>query len=222
MLTLQEVQEKTTQIFEQADGMGTHNLVVPTPPIIWKDKLNALEEENLLNKRAALLFDMRKWQVTEMGFKEIKTPELVEMLMGEPHTEEIEGKTRQNYEWAYNHHTDELLGKDWGGMPAIYNRVVRTGLWHLPPFAKKTVWTCQSGRLDYLKREIPYGVILRINECKKLKLFNVFNVIAPKEAWENETEIDPIVVATIWELPFKASGKNDSAGQTAHFFLAQW
>jgi hypothetical protein len=76
--------------------------------------------------------------------------------------------------------------------------------------------------LDYLKREIPYGVVLRINECKQLKLFNAFSVLAPMEAWEKKTDIDPIVVATIWELPLNNEKKRASAGQVAHFFLAQW
>jgi hypothetical protein len=43
------------------------------------------------------------------------------------------------------------------------------------------------------------------------------------EAWEKKTDIDPIVVATIWEMPPKVNGKDSRiAGQVAHYFLAQW
>jgi hypothetical protein len=43
------------------------------------------------------------------------------------------------------------------------------------------------------------------------------------EAWQRKTDIDPIVVATIWELPPQEKPKEGrSAGQAAHFFLAQW
>lgn len=93
--------------------------------------------------------------------------------------------------------------------------------WYLPPFKKKEVWRVRFGKLNYLKRDIPYGVVLRMNEVKKLKLFNVFNVMAPIEAWERKTDIDPIVVATIWEL-IKDEHGDRIAGQVAHYFLAQW
>ena len=92
----------------------------------------------------------------------------------------------------------------------------------MPPFAKTEKWRCRFGKLDYLKRDIPYGVVLRIQEVKELKLFNVFHVLAPIEAWERKTDIDPIVVATIWELPPNKDGAYKTAGQVAHFFLAQW
>lgn len=223
-MTLEEAKLSTSKIF---DGeMGLKELKVPEPPIIWKDKLEALEKANLEKQRSSLIFDMRKWQAKEMGFSEISSNDLVKMLMGEAHTETADGTERQNHEWAYNHHEDEMLGKEWGGNPIIYRRMVREGLWSLPPFSKKLKWECQWGRLDFLKREIPYGVVLRVNECKQLKLFNCFNVLAPMEAWIKKTDIDPIVVATIWELPPntdpKREGKRVSAGQGAHFFLAQW
>jgi hypothetical protein len=218
MLTLSETKSKTDSIFE-------NTLVLPKPPQIWHDKLEALTEAKLDQQRSALIFDMRKWQAKELGFEEISSSEMVKMLMGEEHTETDEGKDRHSYEWCYDHHLDIVLDKkdNWGGNPTIFNRVVRKGLWYVPPFSKVKVWSVQFGKLDYLKREIPYGVILKINECKALKLFNVFNVLAPMEAWEKKTDIDPIVVATIWEMPPKVNGKDSRiAGQVAHYFLAQW
>lgn len=218
MLTLAEVREKTSDIFE--NEMGCKDLVVPVPPPIWKDKLEAFESNNLNSQRTSLIFDLRCWQAKEMGFSQITVAEMVEMLMGEKPTSMIDGKGRQTYEWAYNHHDDDLLGANWGGTPAIFRNITREGLWHLPPFSKKIIWECQFGKLNYLKRTIPYGVVLRIEECKKTKLFNCFNVLAPMEAWERKTDIDPIVVATIWEL--SQDDNVMTAGQVAHFFLAQW
>jgi len=220
LLTLESVKETTTNIFE-----GGENIIVPMPPVIWKDKLAALEEANLSAHRSSLIFDMRCWQAKEIGFQQIEIVKLVEMLMGKSHTSngDGDGTVRQTYEWAYDHHADELLGKDWGGNPTIFKCEDRKGFWHLPPFSKKLIWEVQVGKLNYLKREIPYGVVLRINECKKLKLFNCFNVLAPMEAWERKTDVDPIVVASIWELPTPAEPtKGRTAGQVAHFFLAQW
>lgn len=216
MLTLQEVKTKSDLIFDHGE------LVLPEPSPIWKERMAALEEANLPKQRAALIYDMRKWQAEQLGFQVVDSSQMVEMLMGECHTETGEGETRQNYEWAYNHHEDEMLSKDWGGKPTTFKRVERKGLWYMPPFAKVTKWEAQFGKLDYLKRDIPYGVVLKINECKQLKLFNCFNVLAPMEAWTRKTDIDPIVVASIWELPPDDKGKTSSAGQTAHYFLAQW
>ena len=217
--TLQEIMATTSQIFQSDDGWKKPTL--PEPPIIWKDKIAALEEANLSSQRAACIFEMRCWQAKELGFHQVTTVDLVKMLMGEPHTDTEDAAERQNYEWAYNHHDNKLLEKIWGGKPVLFKRIIRNGLWHLPPFSKKLIWTCQFGKLNYLKREIPYGVVLRLNECKELKLFNCFNVLAPMEAWQRKTDVDPIVVATIWELP-PTDGKFNTAGQSAHFFLAQW
>ena len=220
MLLLDEVKQSTSQIFE--DETGCKELVVPTPSTVWKDKLDAFEGANLTTQRSSLIFDMRCWQAEAMGFRKIESSEMVQMLMGEPHTKEINGKERQTYEWRYDHHEDVAeLNSNWGGVPTIFQRIERKNFWYLPPFSKKILWQCQFGKLNYLKRTIPYGVVLRIEECKKTKLFNCFNVLAPLEAWERKTDIDPIVVATVWEITKDEKG-NGSAGQVAHFFLAQW
>jgi hypothetical protein len=218
-LVLADIKQATDSAFEK-DPM-----TVPTPPVIWKDRLEALDGANLAKQRAACLFDMRKWQAEKMGFKQVNSDDLVTMLMGEPFTESDSApeSERQTYEWAYDHHHDCTLGKDWGGLPHIWRRRERKGKWCFPPFTKTTIWEVQFGKLDYLKRDIPYGVVLRINETKTLKLFNAFNVMAPMEAWRRKTDIDPIVVASIWELPPRDDGKPaNSAGQVSHYFLAQW
>lgn len=178
-----------------------------------------------MKQRASCIFDMRCWQAEKMGFQKLASGVMVEMLMGESHTETNETDERQVHEWVYNHHDDEVYTKEkgWGSEPTTFIRMERAGLWCYPPFSKKQKWACRFGKLDYLKRDIPYGVVLRINECKALKLFNAFNVLAPMEAWERKTDIDPIVVATIWEMPPKDdSEKTPKAGQVAHYFLAQW
>ena len=215
MISFESVKNNVNEIF-------SNELIVPEPPIHWKDKIEALEEADLDKQRAAAIYDMRKWQAAEMGFQEIDSADMVEMIMGQPHTLSEDGKNRQQYEWIYNHHLDTNDDDSgWGGKPTIFKRIEKVGLWHLPPFSKKVVWEVQFGKLNYLEREIPYGVILRINEIKKLKLFNCFNVMAPMEAWQKKTDIDPIVVASIWELP-PSIEKKSTAGSVSHWFVAQW
>lgn len=212
MTNMMEIKNETEEIFNE-------ELKVPEPSIHWKRKLEALEEAELENQYKACLFDMRCEQAKLMGFKRFKSDDLVEMLMGEKHTHTGSGEKRQNHEFMYNHHTGiTLIGDNcnWGGNPTLFYHKYNPTSWFLPPFSPIEKWRCQFGKLDYLKRTIPYGVVLKINEVKRLNLFNVFNVLAPMEAWELKTDIDPIVVATIWEI----NGSN--VGQSAHFFLAQW
>ena len=121
----------------------------------------------------------------------------------------------QTYEWVYNHHKDKVE-TNWNGQPTDY--FLKKG------FLRKKVWQCRLGRLDYLTIPLPYGVVLRINELKERKFFNAFNVLAPIDAWmeEPKAQIDPIVVGTIWEMPIDYEGWCGTAGETNHFFIAQW
>jgi len=216
-MTLQEVKEKTEKVFD------VDELKIPEPAIHWKDRLESLDESKLTNHHCNLIFDMRVEQVETMGFVQMDSDELVDILMGSPHNElEDDHLNRQNHEWAYNHHTDEVYVETWGSKPTDFYLLEKKNSWWLPPFGKKEIWRCRFGKLDHLKRDIPFGVVLRINELKDLKIFNAFSVLAPIEAWERKTDIDPIVVATIWEMPFGKDGKCNDAGEVKHFFIAQW
>ncbi len=138
--------------------------------------------------------------------------EQAKTLMGEPSTHTRTDKTRQNHEYVYFHHTDTVSKGNactWGNKSEVYYRKVKTGMWFIPPFSPQEQWACMHGKLDYLRPAIPYGVVLRLNELKKLKLFNSFSVIAPVEAFKNETDLDPIVLGEIWTL----SGTNSTGNR---------
>lgn len=221
--------EVLTELITTTNKVFEGELKVPEPSQDWKRKLEVLEQASLVRQKGALLFDLRCWQAEQLGFKRMTIVQMVEALMGQPHTDIGAGTERQHHEWYYNHHTDvTLAGKDcnWGDIPTQYFRMEKKNTWYLPPYNKQEAWRCQFGKLDYIKRQIPYGVLLRIEELKKMKLFNAFNILAPMEAWTSKIEIDPIVVASIWEIttkdPTADPKKYDSSGQDAHFFIAQW
>lgn len=213
MLTLEQIVTETTPIFEK-------DLVLPEPPVRFKDQLEALHEAKLPRQRSACIYDMRVWQAETLGFKAITIEAIVQMLMGEPHTDHKDGETHK-LEYVYNHHNDEV-SNTWTAKAAIYYRREKQGLWHLPPFKKMTKWEVQHGRLDYLKRELPYGVVLRINELKKLKLFNSFAVVAPMEAWLKQSDIDPVVIANLYQIPPDDNGKYTNVGSMKMYFIAKW
>lgn len=212
---LSQVIKETDLVFE-APG-----LKVPEPSLDWKRKLEALEEACLPVQRAKLLMDMRSWQAEQMGLKKMSVPEAVKLLMGEAHTGQEDAEQRHTLEWMYCHHEDKVFEGSactWGSKPMQYYKTEKHGLWHMPPFAKKEKWRCQYGMFNYLKRDVPYGVVLRLIECKKTKLFNAFQVLAPMDAWLTDADIDPIILGAIWEKP---PGGNTS-GREQLFFVAQW
>jgi len=212
-VVLEEAVALTDPIFEK-------ELTLPEPPIHFKDKIDALKEAELPRQQAACIFDMRKWQAKQLGFQSMEGNTIVRMLMGESYNKHRDGD-RHEIEWLYNHHNDKVE-KTWGGNAIIYSLVEKKGLWYLPPFQNQVKWEVQSGRLDYLKRELPYGVILRINELKKLKLFNAFRVYAPMDAWFKQIDIDPIVVGEIFLMPPDDNGKYVKTADSESYFIASW
>lgn len=217
MLELEDLKTKTAQAF------ATDPFAVPEPGLAWQRRLEALEAAGLHRQRAAAIFDMRCEQADKMGMVRVSFADCAAMLMGEEPTDRGENATeaRQTLEWLFNHHTGETLA-GWGSRPQDFWRVERRGPWHLPPFARTETWRCRRGKLDYLKRDIPYGVVLRVNEIKALKLFNHFEVVAPVEAWVSATDIDPVAVACIDEFPPDGDGKYVTTGRVQPYFVAQW
>lgn len=217
-LTLEEYINNVEGVFEAG-------LSIPEPAIHWKDKLEALEASGLTKKRSECLFDMRCEQVKMLGFQRVQTDDMVAVMMGEPHTSSVlrTDLPRQNHEWMYNHHTDEVC-TNWGGPPHDWCRMEKLEGWYMPPFMKREKWRVRMGKLDHIKKPIPYGVVLRINELKSLKLFNAYVILAPIEAWERNTDKDPIVLGVISEIG-NNEGETDkytSILQVAHHFVARW
>jgi hypothetical protein len=212
-LTLEQCVNETEPIFE-------NELTIPEAPVKFKDQIDSLDEANLPRQKSACIYAMRRWQAEKMGFKEFTVAELVEMLMGEPHNNKKDGE-KHNIEWVYEHHNDKVC-TSWHRTAMIYYRVEKKGFWYLPPFAKQVKWEVQHGSLDYLKREIPYGVVLKINELKKLKFFNSFSIVAPMEAWWKQKDIDPIVIAHLYQIPPDDKGEYSNAGELTNHFIAKW
>lgn len=228
MLTLEETKQKTELVFDKKE----FSLAEPT--VHCKDQIEAYRKCGLETQASSLIFDLRCAEVEKLGFVHYDSSDLVKMLMGEEHDEVEYTEDRQNHEWMYNHHTDTikvLTECTWGGVPTDFIRyeTKKVKSWFSNKIEEVLLdnekWRCRFGKLNYLKRTIPYGVVLRINELKEAKTFNAFSVLAPMEAWERKTDIDPIVVGSIWEI-IKNEDKNSkntlTSGQVKHYFIAQW
>jgi hypothetical protein len=138
--------KKTETLFD-----GTE-LKLPEPPVIWKDRLVALEEANLVKQRASCIFDMRCWQAESLGFEKVDLKDIAYNLMSEKPTSDWEDRgERQKYEYVYNHHVDqELIGEKctWGSVPIQLCCLTKKGFWHCPPFAKVEKWRVKFGKLE--------------------------------------------------------------------------
>jgi len=216
MTILTEVKERTDKIFEK--GLS----VVPNSDFFtdYQRKVEAYKEACLEFQTEDVLFELRCKQAEELGFESYSHRELVKMLTGEyPDSGFKEGRERQVHEYFYQHYDDkELKGSDctWGSRPIKYSKTERKFL------KKNTKWTIQVGKLNYLRKTIPYGVVLKINELKKLKLFNSFEVLAPIELWEKDIpDIDPIVCAQISSIIRRPNGRMGS-DKNKNYFIAQW
>ncbi len=220
--TLNEINEKTNVLFRDGEPF-----VVPDISDEWKKKLEALKEAELPSHYAACLFDARVDRARRMGFIVTDPNRVVELVMGEPHNKESDGK-RHNVEWVYDHHenTYEKGGNStWGGNSTVFtrNRVeLEKKFMFFPSSNTIEVWRCIYGRLSSLGN-IPYDIVLRINELKKLNIFNAFGAVAPACAWENNNEdrCDHIITAEVWEITKNGDGGLTS-GQKGLFFIASW
>lgn len=202
---------------------------VPEPPPDMKTRLDILENAGLESQRLMALFEMRCWQADKMGFAKVEAQDIAMALFGEPYTKQIAEEKDPNkqknmkFEYSFNHFTgNENWGRQMEGWK--YERYVEQRRWYLPPFSRNVLkWRMVGGPMDYLKIQIPYGVVLRTQELRKLKLFNCFMVFAPEEAFSSLGKIDPIVVGRISECAKDSDGAQLLCrGQQALYFVAQW
>ncbi len=158
---------------------------LPEPPVLLRDKLHTYHKANLDNQISLCKYDIKCWQAKELGFQEVDSFDIVKMLTGYKPTHAF---------WK-NTYARDLIG---------YRRST-----YLPPYELD----CIAGPLSKLIVEIPCGVVLRIEEIKKLGLFDVIRAYAPAKAWDVRETIDPIITGRIFAKGIDV---------VKEFFIAQW
>jgi hypothetical protein len=175
--------------------------------------LAALNKLHMPCQKLILQFDMRCRRMSELGFKRFKDlTEALELFIGKKGTfqnrQDHFSSKRYNYSWYYDHREQVDVTSNCGSM------VVQTATVDSVDY--------DYGPADQLKQLIPCGVLLLMAEIKQQNLVNCFHAIAPRDAWNPAYEQhDPIVLATIWELP-KPDKDLQIKGRVAHFFVAKW
>lgn len=220
-MLLSEIARKTENLFA-SELLRPES--APKLTVLQKDKLAAFDVAQLSRQKASLLFEIREQHAAEMGFQRLELEDVAQMLMGaRPHTTGSRWLSTNYYEWFYNH----IQEKTKSG--CSYSEVLMTRFKHFNwiydfanfffPSISSVKWQVKANTLDMLKKEIPYGVLLRIEEIKKLNFFNAFVAVAPAEAWRQSPEpIDPVILAINKEFPEEST----SSGRISYYFVAKW
>lgn len=218
LATVEAVYEQTNEVFED-DLLQKAQSLKHDMQIANKDKMLALKIANLSTHISRLEKQINSKVATELGFQEFTIEGLARLLMQEEELPiSIERMNSMMYEWFYAKEEFkkfiELFRR--GEISAQSVNVIFKKRF----FSKKAKKeTCRFGSLNGLKVDIPYGVVLRINELKNLGIFSCFNVIAPETAWHENKYVDPIVVASIAEI---SPWGTVSLETMSHFFVAKW
>ena len=198
---LQKVKMEINTIFEK-------EMVIPEYSHHTKRQLTALKEANLTKQQRLTKFNARCEMAKELGFRELSIEDMTTML-GEKNDNSYLDEYRGSdytHEYFYDH-INQSLCNDRTTRPYLINVKCVNGSYN----------NLLISNLDNLKIEIPYGIVLRLNEIKKLNFFNCFNVVAPESCFRQLEYKDPIVLATICEAHDKVN-----LGSRRYFFLAQW
>ena len=200
MLSIDELNLNNNRVFE--NGISDHK---GGRLSLIEDKFNAACENNLYALAARFALEYREEQANILGLQKINRAECYTLLTGKQYHFHYEYRfKRYNVEYFYNH-DDNSISYDYTYNVEDYWRYGFSDV-------------IRQGTLSALKVDIPYGVLLRLTELKKLKIFNSFSVFAPKRCFNKANlSIDPIITGNIETINSKGI-----SSQISHYFVAQW
>lgn len=211
MLTLESVQEKSVLVFEDELQIKVEALKNKRFAE-HKEQIDAYEQAGLRVQASKLKKKINISIAKDVGFQELNIESLARILMKENKL------PFQVDEWAPEH----IYEWNSGFSQCLRTNSIDVSFIKRNLFVKKKISKCRMGALDFLKIEIPYGVVLRVNELKELGIFTCFNVIAPEKVWQQPVYRDPIVVASIAEMSAVYHGNYVRIEDMTHFFVAKW
>lgn len=177
-------------------------------------RIEAFQSAGMLSHADELIFNIR-CNRARLKFATCPLSSFVEILTGKPHTHLFESTERQPYEWAYNH----LDGKEYVSPNCTYytDQIVFARIEKRFWDNLKEVWRVQVDRLDAFEPKVPYGIVLKINEIKKLKLFNAFCILAPTAQYKSLNTA--MALGEIWHLTREVDFYSVNR---AYFLIAKW
>ncbi len=181
-------------------------------------RAQAYMDANLSSHLRILSYDYRVDKAKNLGLIAHPLDKFVSILMGNPPTRISTSWGHFTYEYVYDFVKNTELDRSDLWVP---NLTFLRGHWW-----SKDHYVVQNRPMGQLLRPIPYGVVLRLQEIKELKLFNAFSVLAPREAFATQQFAhDPIVIGEMWRNETPQRNEYDSlydSTQQTYFFIAKW
>lgn len=202
--------DQAIKVFERDD------IYLPTT-IAWSNRLHSSFKLN--RERAKTLLEYRCWQATAIGFPKVEIKNFVESYMGSASTATYDDNNKTRYDWIMNHHINRNEAKRWYKSKFYWQRYENQGMFSWPPFHSDLIWECRLVKLNDIKEEIPYLVMLRLLQAKALDLFNTFHVI---EVTKSPKPKKHLLLGSIFELPPNRYKKFEESGLIVHFLISDW
>jgi hypothetical protein len=220
MTKLETLAEKTEAVFDVEDGLKLPDFSTQT-----KDYIDAYRELGLTNHESDLHYFAKCEIAKKAGLQEVSEEEIVRMLTND----EVKIKRTIDSDFAeIEEFFDPLFNE-------TYKATFRKRVFSSPFMAKIKFEPIHMVPLSGLKCAIPYGVLLRVLELRKLNFFNCFLAFAPETVIREGTyaraaRVDPVIVASLAKGHTRESDwRRNSADRIntqniefAHFFVAKW
>jgi hypothetical protein len=218
MTKLETLAKKTDAVLSLDEEFKLPDLSAQT-----KDYIDAYRKLGLTNHESDLHFYAKGEIAKKAGLQEVSEEEIVRMLTGDEVTP-IKKSIDVSYFTDIEEFFDPLFNKQ-------YRASFRKRVFHAPFFSRTKFEDIHMIPLSGLKCAIPYGVLLRVLELKKLNFFNCFLAFAPESVIREGTyarvaRVDPIIVASLAKGHVREFGRNGRINTQAvefkHFFVAKW
>lgn len=235
----------------RADGALKSLDSIPRFPEEMQRLLKEYRDAGLDQQAAQIIHEARKWQARKVGFELVAESawdyanwhfgipdmdRLLTQLAGAPPTSaHVERNNSQSMEWIW-HHLYEQESVPVAKRAEAKQEADRqwTGNTRNPiRYRRKTGWLRRRGGYDWvlwnlneLIKPIPFGVMLKIAEAKRSRLFNCFAALAPRDCFglseRPVIDADPVVFAVQYGFVANSNGHFVNSGDHAYFFLGQW
>lgn len=223
------------RVQDALDIAGEKPVQFPRPPANEADLLEVYKSSGLACHANDQQFRIRCWQAQNLGFPPVSLEQLAMQLMGECANGPTESVVRtdegqRQIEYYYDLATDKEFRpcRQGGAKKMTTSRIRRVRqtdeylLWMFPYRQTHVVWEVLHRPMDDLATPIPYGVMLRVGELKRAKLFSCFSVLAPAALFGSvdSPATDPVLVGTVARSPIEGCVPSDDG--VRHFFVARW
>lgn len=198
------------------------------PVIIAKnvsDQVAAFREAGLRRQAPRIVYDARCDAAAAVGFVSLTDQQIFTILKGKPNTSDG-GIVRTDFtsatpEYFYN----DVTGVTYTHQGHASGPAVHPIDYHRRPFpyAPWRSWTMRLWWLSKLNADIPFEVLLKVRELKKLNLFNCFMAMGPDEAFCDDKpytgDCELMIVAIIAE---QCDDRQFITAPWTFYFIAKW